>query len=247
MNFGPPCWNLVPHLCHPNKKISRSINVCNRSKCQKCNNFNKSKKRIGLGFALRQVNMSPREIMYVTFPGELLMRILKMMVLPLVISSLITGGFFSLAKTYGRIGLRAFSYYMVTTVIATFTGIALAVSIKPGKSSRQTSEPSGGKSQTVQSVDSFLDLIRNMLPSNLVEACFKKVRSMMFLLQFLHLYHHNYLTFVCTFSLLQYKTVYKSSGNHLDVMNTPSNSEVSVVVYIYYYQYFTSSLTLFYL
>uniref|UniRef100_A0A3Q3BRG2 Amino acid transporter n=1 Tax=Kryptolebias marmoratus TaxID=37003 RepID=A0A3Q3BRG2_KRYMA len=166
---------------------------------------------IGLGFALRQVNMSPREIMYVTFPGELLMRILKMMVLPLVISSLITGGFFSLAKTYGRIGLRAFSYYMVTTVIATFTGIALAVSIKPGKSSRQTSEPSGGKSQTVQSVDSFLDLIRNMLPSNLVEACFKKVRSMMFLLQFLHLYHHNYLTFV------------------------------SVVVYIYYYQYFTSN------
>uniref|UniRef100_A0A3Q3H1H7 Amino acid transporter n=1 Tax=Kryptolebias marmoratus TaxID=37003 RepID=A0A3Q3H1H7_KRYMA len=184
---------------------------------------------IGLGFALRQVNMSPREIMYVTFPGELLMRILKMMVLPLVISSLITGGFFSLAKTYGRIGLRAFSYYMVTTVIATFTGIALAVSIKPGKSSRQTSEPSGGKSQTVQSVDSFLDLIRNMLPSNLVEACFKKVRSMMFLLQFLHLYHHNYLTFVCTFSLLQYKTVYKSSGNHLDVMNTPSNNGINIL------------------
>ncbi|XP_017266377.1 excitatory amino acid transporter 1-like [Kryptolebias marmoratus] len=149
---------------------------------------------IGLGFALRQVNMSPREIMYVTFPGELLMRILKMMVLPLVISSLITGMSNVGIKTYGRIGLRAFSYYMVTTVIATFTGIALAVSIKPGKSSRQTSEPSGGKSQTVQSVDSFLDLIRNMLPSNLVEACFKK-----------------------------YKTVYKSSGNHLDVMNTPSN------------------------
>uniref|UniRef100_A0A3Q3H2E1 Amino acid transporter n=1 Tax=Kryptolebias marmoratus TaxID=37003 RepID=A0A3Q3H2E1_KRYMA len=149
-----------------------------------------------LTFKLYLFNMSPREIMYVTFPGELLMRILKMMVLPLVISSLITGMSNVGIKTYGRIGLRAFSYYMVTTVIATFTGIALAVSIKPGKSSRQTSEPSGGKSQTVQSVDSFLDLIRNMLPSNLVEACFKKVRSMMFLLQFLHLYHHNYLTFV---------------------------------------------------
>uniref|UniRef100_A0A3Q3H1I4 Amino acid transporter n=1 Tax=Kryptolebias marmoratus TaxID=37003 RepID=A0A3Q3H1I4_KRYMA len=159
---------------------------------------------IGLGFALRQVNMSPREIMYVTFPGELLMRILKMMVLPLVISSLITGGFFSLAKvsTYGRIGLRAFSYYMVTTVIATFTGIALAVSIKPGKSSRQTSEPSGGKSQTVQSVDSFLDLIRNMLPSNLVEACFKK-----------------------------YKTVYKSSGNHLDYFTSNGINILGLLIF----------------
>uniref|UniRef100_A0A3Q3BRG7 Amino acid transporter n=1 Tax=Kryptolebias marmoratus TaxID=37003 RepID=A0A3Q3BRG7_KRYMA len=113
-----------------------------------------------LTFKLYLFNMSPREIMYVTFPGELLMRILKMMVLPLVISSLITGMSNVGIKTYGRIGLRAFSYYMVTTVIATFTGIALAVSIKPGKSSRQTSEPSGGKSQTVQSVDSFLDLIR---------------------------------------------------------------------------------------
>uniref|UniRef100_A0A3B4UB34 Amino acid transporter n=1 Tax=Seriola dumerili TaxID=41447 RepID=A0A3B4UB34_SERDU len=105
-----------------------------------------------LCFALRPINMSATDIKYLTFPGELLMRILQMVVLPLIISSLITA--------YGRIGGRAFSYYMVTTLVTTFTGIALAVIIQPGNSSRSTAVSSGGKEKAVQSVDAFLDLIR---------------------------------------------------------------------------------------
>uniref|UniRef100_A0A3B4XAK8 Amino acid transporter n=1 Tax=Seriola lalandi dorsalis TaxID=1841481 RepID=A0A3B4XAK8_SERLL len=134
---------------------------------------------IGLGFALRPINMSATDIKYLTFPGELLMRILQMVVLPLIISSLITVMSSVDRKAYGRIGGRAFSCYMVTTLVAAFTGIALAVIIQPGNSSRSTAVSSGGKEKAVQSVDAFLDLIRNMIPSNLVEACFRKVRSAM--------------------------------------------------------------------
>ncbi|XP_075953321.1 excitatory amino acid transporter 1-like [Anarhichas minor] len=132
---------------------------------------------IGLGFALRHINMSAKDVRYLTFPGELLMRILQMLVLPLIISSVIAGMSSVDRTAHGKIGLRAFSYYMVTTLIAAFTGIALAVLMQPGKSSRTASVSSSGNAEAVQIVDSFLDLIRNMNPSNLVEACFRKYKT----------------------------------------------------------------------
>lgn len=44
-----------------------------------------------VGFLGRLADLSTGSIMLVSFPGEILMRLLKMFILPLVISSLITG------------------------------------------------------------------------------------------------------------------------------------------------------------
>lgn len=46
---------------------------------------------LGLGFLGRLASLSPGSIMVISFPGEILMRLLKMFILPLIISSLITG------------------------------------------------------------------------------------------------------------------------------------------------------------
>ncbi|XP_076133750.1 excitatory amino acid transporter 4 isoform X2 [Alosa pseudoharengus] len=127
-----------------------------------------------LGFSLRPYKLSIREIKYFSFPGELLMRMLQMLVLPLIISSLVTGISSLDSKASGKMGMRAVVYYMVTTFIAVFIGIVMVIIIRPGKGSRDSPVSSSGNIEPVQAADAFLDLIRNMFPPNLVEACFKQ-------------------------------------------------------------------------
>uniref|UniRef100_A0A4W5Q708 Amino acid transporter n=1 Tax=Hucho hucho TaxID=62062 RepID=A0A4W5Q708_9TELE len=130
-----------------------------------------------LGSALRPHNLTPREIKYFAFPGELLMRMLQMLVLPLIISSLVTGISSLDSKASGKMGMRAVGYYMVTTLIAVFIGIVIVIFIKPGKGHRDSPVASSGTIEPVQAADAFLDLIRNMFPPNLVEACFKQYKT----------------------------------------------------------------------
>ena len=42
-----------------------------------------------IGFAARAANPSQEVIMFIEFPGDVLMRMLKMLILPLIVSSLI--------------------------------------------------------------------------------------------------------------------------------------------------------------
>ncbi|XP_074524177.1 excitatory amino acid transporter 4 isoform X2 [Halichoeres trimaculatus] len=130
-----------------------------------------------LGFTLRPLNLSPRYIKYFSFPGELLMRMLQMLVLPLIISSLVTGISSLDSKASGKMGVRAVVYYMVTTLLAVFIGIVIVIIIRPGKGSRDSPVASSGNIEPVQAADAFLDLIRNMFPPNLVEACFKQYKT----------------------------------------------------------------------
>ncbi|KAM9810617.1 solute carrier family 1 member 3a [Neosynchiropus ocellatus] len=129
-----------------------------------------------LGFALRPFKMSHREVLFFSFPGELLMRMLQMLVLPLLVSSLITGMAALDSRASGKMGLRAVIYYTTTTVIAVFIGIVMVLIIHPGKGSKDEFS----KQEQVEKVspaDAFMDLIRNMFPPNIVEACTKQYKT----------------------------------------------------------------------
>ncbi|XP_016120184.1 excitatory amino acid transporter 2-like, partial [Sinocyclocheilus grahami] len=128
------------------------------------------------GILLRYVSPLPADvIMVIAFPGDILMRMLKMVILPLIISSLITGLAGLDAKSSGRLGTRAMVYYMSTTIIAAVLGVILVLLIHPGNPKLKANLGEGKKNDEVSSLDAFFDLIRNLFPENLVQACFQQV------------------------------------------------------------------------
>ncbi|XP_077101648.1 excitatory amino acid transporter 2b isoform X1 [Siphateles boraxobius] len=116
-------------------------------------------------------------VMVIAFPGDILMRMLKMLILPLIISSLITGLAGLDAKSSGRLGSRAMIYYMSTTIIAAVLGVILVLLIHPGNPKLKENLGEGAKNDEVSSLDAFFDLIRNLFPENLVQACFQQIQT----------------------------------------------------------------------
>ncbi|KAM9789784.1 solute carrier family 1 member 7a [Neosynchiropus ocellatus] len=129
-----------------------------------------------LGFFLRGKQLSEQEVKYFQFPGELLMRMLKMLILPLVVSSLMSGLAALDAKCSSRLGIMTISYYLWTTFVAVVVGIIMVYIIHPGGAAQKEDSEDSKKPMT-SSADALLDLIRNMFPANLVQATFQQYRT----------------------------------------------------------------------
>ncbi|XP_071202242.1 solute carrier family 1 member 7b isoform X1 [Salvelinus alpinus] len=129
-----------------------------------------------LGFFLRTKRLTEQEVKYFQFPGELLMRMLKMLILPLVVSSLMSGLAALDAKCSSRLGLITVSYYLWTTFVAVVVGIIMVSVIHPGGAAQKEDSEDSGKA-IMSSADALLDLIRNMFPANLVQATFQQYRT----------------------------------------------------------------------
>src|SRR5699024_3269977 len=66
--------------------------------------------------------------------GELFLRLIKFIIVPLVLSTLIVGvASIGDPKSLGRIGLKTVIYYIATTAVAIAIGLAVAYVISPGK------------------------------------------------------------------------------------------------------------------
>lgn len=131
---------------------------------------------VGVGLILRKTkSWSPREIMYWNYVGEVFLRMLKCLILPLISTSLITG-IASLNLGLSRnIGGRAVAFYLTTTFLSVVLGISLVVWIKPGiRGGGVANETTAGSNKQTLTVDTLLDLLRNFFAPNMVQACIEQ-------------------------------------------------------------------------
>ncbi|XP_065299397.1 excitatory amino acid transporter 3-like isoform X2 [Dermacentor albipictus] len=108
-------------------------------------------------------------LMYVAFPGDMLLRMLQLCVMPLITSSIVAAIGGVDLRLAGRLGRRAFIYYMATTVIAEIEGLALVFLIRPGVHSSVDLAKAPPK-RIFYLADAIMDIVRNMIPPNIVEA-----------------------------------------------------------------------------
>jgi Na+/H+-dicarboxylate symporter len=111
----------------------------------------------------------PNQVGYVAWMGDVFMRALKMVIVPLVLASIVSGvANVGGADNLGRLGVKTLGYYLFTSLLAILTGLLFVNIIRPGL---------GVDLHLAQAVDgldtaknSFGDTLRNIVPTNVVEA-----------------------------------------------------------------------------
>ncbi|KAK7090285.1 hypothetical protein V1264_010100 [Littorina saxatilis] len=125
-----------------------------------------------IGFGVRELHPSDDAIMWIGMPGELFLRMLNMLIVPLIVGSVISGTASLDPKSNGKMSLVAFVWILCTNTLACILAVILCVLIKPGRGGEVSdTEP---PSSSFETQDIFADLLRNFIPSNVVEVGFRK-------------------------------------------------------------------------
>jgi Na+/H+-dicarboxylate symporter len=81
-------------------------------------------------------------VIYFSWLGDIFLRLLKMIVIPLILSSIISGvATMGNDSNFGKLGLKTLLYYLSTTTLAILIGLLLVNIIKPGIGMDITSLP----------------------------------------------------------------------------------------------------------
>ena len=105
-------------------------------------------------------------VIYVKWVGDMFLRALKMIIIPIIFTSL-TMGVASIgnSKDLGRIAGKTFIFYAVTTLIAACIGLTLVKFVQPGVGADIGLEE---RVETIAATQtSFIDQIVNIIPSNI--------------------------------------------------------------------------------
>jgi proton glutamate symport protein len=104
--------------------------------------------------------------------GTLFITLLKMVVVPLVFASIITGiGQVSGGASFGRLFAKTFGYYLLSSLLAILTGLALANLIRPGDGLDLAAAGTGAAlPDNLDTSASVPDLLLGMVPENIIAA-----------------------------------------------------------------------------
>lgn len=114
----------------------------------------------------------PEGIKYTAWMGDIFLTALKMVIVPLILSSIISGvTSMGNGKNLGRLGGKTILYYVSTSTLAIFTGLILVNVIRPGVGIEM------GFSQTVEDLSekagSVNDILMRIVPANIFESMAK--------------------------------------------------------------------------
>lgn len=117
----------------------------------------------------------------ITFAGDLFLRLLQMIVVPLVFTSIVT----SVARlgsdhAFARLGLKTIAYFAVTTLLAAVVGLVIFNAVQPGKVSPEVSAAlrasvpesvaKANENISGKSTGDLADVIRRTVPPNIIAA-----------------------------------------------------------------------------
>lgn len=127
---------------------------------------------IALILAVLYGYLFPAGVKYVAWMGEIFLTALKMVIIPLILSSIISGvTSMGGGKNLGRLGIKTMLYYLTTSTIAILTGLVLVNLIRPGVGVEL------GFSETVEGLTenagSLSDVVMRIVPANIFESMVK--------------------------------------------------------------------------
>jgi solute carrier family 1 (neuronal/epithelial high affinity glutamate transporter), member 1 len=103
--------------------------------------------------------------------GDVFMNLLKMVVVPLVVCSMIVGmATLGEQKKVGRTFGMILLFYLTTTILAVVLGVILVSLIEPGVGAGVAGLKEPVSSKVVMWYDALFDMIRGLFPSNLVKS-----------------------------------------------------------------------------
>ena len=132
-----------------------------------------------LGLVLQQFHLDNQAIILIGFPGEILLRLLKLLIIPLIITSIISGITSLDIKSSSKIAIRGLVYYFSTTLFAIILGLILVLIITPGSRNEPPTyiKESHLAAESRSTLDAALDMLRNLCPDNFIKACFINTKT----------------------------------------------------------------------